>query len=129
MNGSIKSRKNQNTRRKGKLQILYNIRLPQENKKTNRNQFIQHKSHQCDEDLCCPLVRYSGPFLKWMRKECQQMDQSTRKLMSMCPWCNGYRRSQWTWQHEFKSWTRLIACYIALIPCMNPIILPPAMGK
>ena len=39
---------------------------------------------------------------------------------------NGPRR------HEFKSWTRLIAFPIALIPLgkvMNPIILPPAMGK
>ena len=32
-----------------------------------------------------------------------------------CPWCNGYRRRKWTRLHEFKSWTRLIAFYIALI--------------
>ena len=25
------------------------------------------------------------------------------------PWCNGYCRRIWTRQHEFKSWTRLIA--------------------
>ena len=40
--------------------------------------------------------------------------------------------SKWTWRHEFKSWARLIAFHIALIPLgkgMNPIILPPAMGK
>ena len=30
-----------------------------------------------------PLVRYSGPFLKWTRDELQQMDQRTRKLMTM----------------------------------------------
>ena len=30
-----------------------------------------------------PLVRYSGPFLKWTRKELKQMDQRTRKLMTM----------------------------------------------
>ena len=30
-----------------------------------------------------PLVRYSGPFLKWTRNELQQMDQRTRKLMTM----------------------------------------------
>ena len=24
------------------------------------------------------------------------------------PWCNGYRHRNWTWRHEFKSWTRLI---------------------
>ena len=28
----------------------------------------------------------------------------------------GYRHRKWTWQHEFKSWTRLIAFHIALIP-------------
>ena len=31
-------------------------------------------------------------------------------------WCNGYRRWKWTRQHKFKSWTRLIAFHIALIP-------------
>ena len=29
-----------------------------------------------------PLVRYSGPFLKWIKDELRQMDQ-TRKLMTM----------------------------------------------
>ena len=33
-----------------------------------------------------------------------------------CPWCNGYRHRKWTQRHEFKSWTRLIAFHIALIP-------------
>ena len=31
-------------------------------------------------------------------------------------WCNGYRRRKWTRRHEFKSWTKLIAFHIALIP-------------
>ena len=30
-----------------------------------------------------PLVRYSEPFLKWTRKELKQIDQRTRKLMTM----------------------------------------------
>ena len=30
-----------------------------------------------------PLVRYSRPFLKWTRDELKQMDQRTRKLMTM----------------------------------------------
>ena len=30
-----------------------------------------------------PLVRYSGPFLKWTTDELKQMDQRTRKLMTM----------------------------------------------
>ena len=29
------------------------------------------------------LVRYSGPFLKWTRDKLKQMDQRTRKLMTM----------------------------------------------
>ena len=29
-----------------------------------------------------PLVRYSGPFLKWTKEELKQMDQRTRKLMT-----------------------------------------------
>ena len=32
------------------------------------------------------------------------------------PWCNGYRRRKWTRRHEFKSWPRLVAFHIALIP-------------
>ena len=30
-----------------------------------------------------PLVGYSGPFLKWIKDELKQMDQRTRKLMTM----------------------------------------------
>ena len=30
-----------------------------------------------------PLVRYSGSFLMWTREELRQMDQRTRKLMTM----------------------------------------------
>ena len=30
-----------------------------------------------------PLVRYSGPFVKWTREELKQMDQRKRKLMTM----------------------------------------------
>ena len=33
-----------------------------------------------------------------------------------CPWCNGYSRRKWTQRLEFKSWTRMIAFHIALIP-------------
>ena len=30
-----------------------------------------------------PRVRYSGPFLRWTREELQQINQRTRKLMTM----------------------------------------------
>ena len=36
-----------------------------------------------DELEAVPFVRYSGPFLKWTREELRQMDQKTRKLMTM----------------------------------------------
>ena len=36
--------------------------------------------------------------------------------MYWCPWCNSYHRRKWTQRHAFKSWTRLIAFPIALIP-------------
>ena len=29
------------------------------------------------------LIRYSGPFLKWMREDRKQIDEGTRKLMTM----------------------------------------------
>ena len=37
-------------------------------------------------------------------------------MLWRCLWCNCYRRRKWTRRHEFKSWTRLIAFHIALIP-------------
>ncbi len=37
-------------------------------------------------------------------------------LIWRCPWCNGNRRWISTRRHEFKSWTRLIAFHIALVP-------------
>ena len=33
--------------------------------------------------LAVPLVRYCGLFLKWTREEIKQIDQKTRKLMTM----------------------------------------------
>ena len=42
--------------------------------------------------------------------------QSVSKYIYIKWWCNCYRRRKWTRWHEFKSWTRLIAFHIALIP-------------
>ena len=53
-------------------------------------------------------------------------------FLRRCPWCNDYRCRKWTQRHEFKSWMRLIAfphSTNTLGKGMNPIILPPAMGK
>ena len=43
-----------------------------------------------------------------------QLDHIT--LVGRCSWCKGYRRRKCTRRHEFKSWTRLVAFHIALIP-------------
>ena len=50
---------------------------------------------------------------KWMEKK---LDGNYTRMLRTCPWWNGYRRRKWTRRHEFKSWTRLIAFHIALIP-------------
>ena len=58
--------------------------------------------------------------------------RSTKGIKSFrrCTWCNGYRRRNWTQRHEFKSSTDCITQSTnTLGKGMNPIILPPAMGK
>ena len=51
---------------------------------------------------------------KKKRNFTQKLTQSC--ILRRCSWCNGYRRRIWTGRLEFKSWTRLIAFHIALIP-------------
>ena len=52
--------------------------------------------------------------LDWLQKACDMVPQSW--IINSLQWCNGYRRRKWTRRQEFKSWTRLIAFHIALIP-------------
>ena len=59
-----------------------------------------------------PLVRYSGLFLKWTRKELKQMNLRTRKLMNMHMalhpverlHVNKKRGRKRTWQHWRQCW-------------------------
>ena len=61
--------------------------------------------------ILCKILR----TILTMEKRGTQMDQRIRKLETITrPWWNGYHRRKW--RHEFKSWTRLIAFHIALIP-------------
>ena len=47
-----------------------------------------------------------------------------------CPWCNGYRHRSWTRQVQILDETDCISNSTnTLGKGMNPIILPPAMGK
>ena len=83
---------------------------------TRNIKYINHRSLKCVVALKCSIViRYS--------KYCISIPYSVfnivlrgKRLFWRCPWCNGYRRRKWTWRHEFKSWMRLIAFHIALIP-------------
>ena len=50
------------------------------NKKASRNQTLLPKPQYMDEHLASPLVRYSGPFLKWIREELREMNQRIRLL-------------------------------------------------
>ena len=59
------------------------------------------------------LIKENGFTLKKKKKKGKKQ---TILRTRMCPWCNGYRRRKWTRRHEFKSWTKLIAFHIVLIP-------------
>ena len=52
----------------------------------------------------------------WARSKGLELTLEVPVVFWRCLWCNGYRRRKWTRRHEFKSWTRMIAFHIALIP-------------
>ena len=56
-------------------------RVSQKNYKITRDKTLPQESNQKDKYRAVPLVKYSGPFLKWTREKPQLMDQRTRKLM------------------------------------------------
>ena len=51
--------------------------------KTFGNQTLQQKSNQRDKYIGSSFERYSKILLKWTMEELRQMEQSTRKLMTM----------------------------------------------
>ena len=92
-------------------------------------------------------TKSSSPFMnRWVGRDVdlivkwKQQSRLGFELRSLIPfptvititWCNGYRHRIWTRRHEFKSWTRadcISHSTNTLGKCMNPIILPPAMGN
>ena len=79
-----------------KLGILEADTIKQvEMKEKIQKEYLRRTSKLLETKLCCrslikgidiwavALVRYSRPFLKWTREELKQMDQRTRKLMTM----------------------------------------------
>ena len=74
-NRTAESRKNRNAGRKGNLLVLgYN---GSGHRQTSGDASKNYKR------VWTSLVRYSGSFLKWTRKEFQEMDQRTRKQMTI----------------------------------------------
>ena len=71
-------------------------------------------------------VYFSPPISQTNNKLCAPFENEMRDIcflipcsslfINRFPWCNGYRRRKWTRRQKFKSWTRLIAFHIALIP-------------
>ena len=97
---TTKSRKNQNARCKGNIQILENIgswhHKQVEMKKIKiKKEYLRITSKLLETKLnsrnlikrinACtdPFVRYTGPLLKRTREEFKQVDQRTRKLMAI----------------------------------------------
>ena len=95
-NKTTKSRQNQNARRNGNLQILEadpikytemkekrKIILSRRTRKQLKNKLHSRNLIKGINTWAISLVRYSGSFLKWTREELHQIDQKTRKLMTM----------------------------------------------
>ena len=77
--------------------------------------------HPVSSHSCWMYVRAGRPAFA---RPCVGVHKSTSHIS------NGYRRRNWTRRHEFKSWTDCISHSTnTLGEGMNPIILPPAMGK
>ena len=79
----------------------------------NRYAKYTSKSVSCISITIYPCIvtsQYTFSCSSWCQEWCWQVDHCK------CPWCNGYRRRKWTRRHQFKSWTRLIAFHIVLIP-------------
>ena len=85
-----------NARRNGNLQILGNIgsRHHQTNGNEGKNSKGVSQKKRLETKLYSKnpitrinawavLIKYSGTFLKWTQEELKQMDQRTRKLMTM----------------------------------------------
>ena len=98
---------NQNARRKGHLQILRGIRnwhhhTDWNERKNLKREYLKRTRNWLETKLCSrnlvkgidtcavPLATYSGTFLEWTKEELKQMEQRTRKLMTMIktlhPW-------------------------------------------
>ena len=70
----------------------------------------------CEDTGCCPenLPGAMNDREEW--RERVRDIRSTSATWWRCPLCSRYRRRKWTQRYEFKSWTRLIAFHIAIIP-------------
>ena len=68
------------------------------------------------KNRCSIHARWSKSSLKLSIQKLMDLLDDNNTYERRCPWWNGYRRRKWTQRLEFKSWTRMIAFHIALIP-------------
>ena len=98
-NRTTKSRKNQCSE-KSKLTSIWEYWKQRHHQtsgdeRKDKKEYLKRTRKQLETKLYCRnlikginswpvlLVRYSGPYLQWTRNELQQMDQRTRRLMTM----------------------------------------------
>ena len=55
----------------------------QKKQKATRDKTIKQKPYQRNTYLGCPSCKIFGTFLKWDREELKQINQRTRKLMTL----------------------------------------------
>ena len=100
---------------------------------------FRYANHVTVNNLACRAMRLCQTHLISVSPKLKYILNGSR------PWCNGYRRRKWTRWDEFKSWTRLIAFHITLIPlwkvwiqlfslqlwvnCWADWVLPPGWGN
>ena len=75
---------------------------------------IQHKNALNVKSWCVRVTREKYCLVLFLGNYSSNSDKLS--INWRCLWCNGYCLWKWTRRYEFKSWTRLIAFHIALIP-------------
>ena len=81
---------------------------------SNEKRYVYYSENWVQLNTVGSLIYPPPPIKKTMDLEFSETFRLLSELFG--PWCNCYRRRNWTRRLEFKSWTRLIALHIALIP-------------
>ena len=87
---------------------------------------VIHRKKYTESNLSSHIINSNGIFTDTKTGIKQNFSDLSHVLINVCTHIQntylyiqksyGYRRRKWTPRHEFKSWTRLSAFHIALIP-------------